>query len=403
MGTLFVGHGGLHMPSSEAYGRAMGAVAVPPGIKLQFFSEITQINYDNAYEDWAVDWMYRWGEIKANPPFKPLDHRHATYNFTLTSLFDGDSTAAQKMLRLAKKLMPNDDVYLADVYGDIQVCNGSPSTCPTDPRQHRLHNCSGILGQFRGDLYWLACPGIVGLEHKTNPTYNDDDDAREPADAEDREWLANWREIREALRGGTLFDWNYFGDNPDNIVHFAERYLAYEGENAFRQVLYPQLNVPQKNLLFANYAMADRMVKLGLGRDRPAEVESALSPKILIQYYSDILTDSPNQIELVKAGIRGLELDVALEVCADPDLCRLLDGWDPMRQPYPNPQIEDRYRSIQIGNLINKYRAFLETGQHEEVHRQLAELDRSDPDAASRVRADATLSEMLATAPMDED
>jgi hypothetical protein len=47
----------------------------------------------------------------------------------------------------------------------IRLCDGTPATCPTDPRQvaaGATHTCSGILGTYSGDLYWLACTSIVG-------------------------------------------------------------------------------------------------------------------------------------------------------------------------------------------------------------------------------------------------
>jgi hypothetical protein len=41
------------------------------------------------------------------------------------------------------------------------LCNGTTVTCPTDPRQRRTHGCTGLLARFTGDLYWIACTGIV--------------------------------------------------------------------------------------------------------------------------------------------------------------------------------------------------------------------------------------------------
>lgn len=154
MGYVLLGHGGLEVDSGQI-NADMGTVAIPKGTTIQFYSDTGQ---SLVYGSRDLD---VWAQLQA--PWPPLDSSNVTYNLTLSGaaelwgdeLKNNPSFGGHTLLRAGIDGLPD----------PINLCNGTRDTCPTDPRQvaaGATHTCSGILGKYAGDLFWVACTVVQG-------------------------------------------------------------------------------------------------------------------------------------------------------------------------------------------------------------------------------------------------
>ncbi|MEU0002676.1 hypothetical protein ABZ069_37905 [Streptomyces microflavus] len=152
-----MGHGGLFTDGRTPPG--MEIVAIPAGTTLQFYADSGQ---DLAYGEAQ---LARWQQLR--PQWEPLRAGNVTYNFCLAALpaHDVPSEAQRNEWFGAHEFITPDDGGLP---GEVLLCNGSAETCPTDPRQvveeGAVHQCTGLLGMYTGDLFWLACSSFVGAD-----------------------------------------------------------------------------------------------------------------------------------------------------------------------------------------------------------------------------------------------
>ena len=153
MGYVLLGHGGLELRGG--YPDGMGTVAIPSGTTLQCYSDTGQTLVYGAKR------LDVWEHL--DTPWPPMDSTNVTYNLSLSSakelwdeeLKNNPSFAGHTLIRAGVDGVPD----------PILLCNGTPTTCPTDPRQVAAgwtHNCDGILGTYKGDLYWVACTVVGG-------------------------------------------------------------------------------------------------------------------------------------------------------------------------------------------------------------------------------------------------
>lgn len=153
MGYILLGHGGLELDGGFPEG--MGTVAIPAGTTLQCYSDTGQALVYGAKQ------LDVWEHLAT--PWPPMDSTNVTYNLTLSSakelwdeeLKNNPSFAGHTLIRAGVDGVPD----------PIRLCNGTPQTCPTDPRQvaaGRTHTCDGILGTYKGELYWVACTSVEG-------------------------------------------------------------------------------------------------------------------------------------------------------------------------------------------------------------------------------------------------
>ncbi|MER7578173.1 hypothetical protein [Streptomyces sp. NPDC126514] len=259
MSIILVGHGNFNPPEMESYHPEMGVVAIPDGLTLQFFSEITQVTTDKeALGGWFQDWVVRWPAIKAGAN-APLRKGSVTPNFSLASIFKRKG-AARNFMKLCEKYMPDEEIVLADFspQGRLQMCTGNPAICPTNPKKQGewVHKCNGILGVYAGeDLYWAACTAVTGIEI-SKPF----DTSRVESDTSEK-WQQFWQGA--TLSDAAAYDWTYMGDNPDDIIAFARRYLANQGEGEFKELFLPTLNATQIRRLFVDPFLAKKLAESG--------------------------------------------------------------------------------------------------------------------------------------------
>lgn len=159
MGYILLGHGGLDL-TPGAFDARMEWVAVPQGTTIQFYADTGQgLVYGS--DDLDV-----WSQLQA--PWPAIDSTRVAYNLTLYSareLWDEElkndpDFGGHTLLRAGVDGVPD----------PIQLCTGTPDTCPTDPRAvaaGATHGCDGILGTYTGDLYWLACTSLSGASKST--------------------------------------------------------------------------------------------------------------------------------------------------------------------------------------------------------------------------------------------
>lgn len=152
MAHLFIGHGAL-APAGFTYTEGMGIVAVPPGTTLQFYTDAGQaIRFGDITEAFA--------QLQA--PWPALTSENVTYNLCLTPQ---DDPVADKWVKVTAG--SGHELHSPGRDGQprlIVLCNGTTATCPTDPRQNRAHNCTGLLGRYTGELHWLACTRMMAPE-----------------------------------------------------------------------------------------------------------------------------------------------------------------------------------------------------------------------------------------------
>ncbi|MFF4704767.1 hypothetical protein ACWC4D_29830 [Streptomyces sp. NPDC001288] len=155
MGYVLFGHGGIHLEPGFIHPE-MGTVAIPQGTTLQVYSDAGQTL---VYGAGSLD---IWERLQA--PWGPLDSSQVTYNLVLENseeswqeeLAHHPRFGGHELIRAGRRGVPD----------PIRLCDGTPDTCPTRPEQvaeGATHQCDGILGNFHGDLYWLACTSFVGL------------------------------------------------------------------------------------------------------------------------------------------------------------------------------------------------------------------------------------------------
>ncbi|MEU9256523.1 hypothetical protein AB0D66_32560 [Streptomyces sp. NPDC048270] len=152
-----MGHGGLFTDGRTAPG--MEIVAIPTGTTLQFYADSGQgLAYGEAQ-------LAVWQQLR--PRWEPLRAGNVTYNFCLAPLPPQDvpSEAHRNEWFPGHQFITPGDIGLAR---EVLLCNGSMETCPTDPRQvveeGAVHQCTGLLGTYTGDLYWLACSSFLNAD-----------------------------------------------------------------------------------------------------------------------------------------------------------------------------------------------------------------------------------------------
>ncbi|MFF3159620.1 putative adhesin [Streptomyces sp. NPDC057910] len=144
MGYVLLGHGGLHSSST-----GMDIVAIPHGTTIQYYTEAGQrLLYSSRQLD-------RWDGQRT--PWAALNSSNVTYNLTLESdeeyeneLRNDPALGGHELIRPG----------IGDIPDPARLCEGTPATCPSDPRQVAQgwdHHCGGLLGLLRGELHWLAC------------------------------------------------------------------------------------------------------------------------------------------------------------------------------------------------------------------------------------------------------
>ncbi len=153
MGYILLGHGALNL-DPRVTPKEMEYVAIPQGTTIQFYADAGQgLVYGSSHLD-------IWEQLQA--PWPALDSTRVTYNLALynaaelweNELKNNPQFGGHTLIRAGVGGVPD----------PIRMCTGTPTTCPTDPRQvaaGRTHTCSGILGQYKGDLYWLACSSFI--------------------------------------------------------------------------------------------------------------------------------------------------------------------------------------------------------------------------------------------------
>ncbi|MEV6682960.1 hypothetical protein AB0N09_39785 [Streptomyces erythrochromogenes] len=157
MKYLLIGHGSLN--ADPGFTRPdMEWVGITAGTTLQFYADAGQ---KLAYSVGLRDIRHLVQQMKA--PWAPLDHRNVTYNLRLS----GDSDSWSQEFRDTKEYggytLIRPGIEVAD---RVQLCSGTPDTCPTRPRQTARgdkHRCEGILGRYGGELHWLACTSVTGV------------------------------------------------------------------------------------------------------------------------------------------------------------------------------------------------------------------------------------------------
>lgn len=153
MGYILLGHGDLNLDASAVQG-GMEYVAIPQGTTIQFYADTGQgLVYGS--DDLDV-----WSQL--NTPWPALDSTNVTYNLTLYSAHELWADELKNSPDFSGHTLLRAGVDLPD---PTLLCNGTPETCPTDPRQvatGATHTCSGILGLYSGELFWLACTSVKG-------------------------------------------------------------------------------------------------------------------------------------------------------------------------------------------------------------------------------------------------
>ncbi|MFE5540634.1 hypothetical protein ACFQ78_33525 [Streptomyces sp. NPDC056519] len=157
MGYILLGHGG-HYPQ-DITPPEMECVAIPLGTTIQYYSEAGQ---SLAYGSYELD---RWDSLRA--PWPPLDSSCVTLNMELQGAAEYWDEDLENHPELGghQLIRPGVD----DVPDPFVMCDGTPLTCPTRPDQVLVegmdHQCDGILGRLRGELFWLACTTLFGVDH----------------------------------------------------------------------------------------------------------------------------------------------------------------------------------------------------------------------------------------------
>lgn len=151
MGYVMLGHGALDARGTSP---EMEWVAIHPGTTIQFYADSGQgLWYGSHHLD-------NFEQLQA--PWAPLNSTHVTYNMTLYSarelwdeeLKNSPAFGGHTLIRAGVDGVPD----------PIKMCSGTRSTCPTDPRRivaGDRHRCDGILGQYSGEIFWLACTSFV--------------------------------------------------------------------------------------------------------------------------------------------------------------------------------------------------------------------------------------------------
>ncbi|MFF4369440.1 hypothetical protein [Streptomyces sp. NPDC001594] len=220
MGYILLGHGDLDIDPT-ATPPEMDIVAIPLGTTIQFFADAGQ---NLCYGSQCLD---AWDQLK--PPWPPLDSRHVTYNFSLSSAWEHweEELANDPHFGGHQLIRPG----IGDIPDPVRLCTGTPATCPTSAlrvREGDTHHCDGILGrpEFQGeDLFWLACSpidvtarSVIDAARNGSPSavhLGDDPDqavlwdasAQPDVDAVNVTWLEgapDGQVLRYALGGGVL-------------------------------------------------------------------------------------------------------------------------------------------------------------------------------------------------------
>ncbi|HXC82859.1 MAG TPA: hypothetical protein VNV62_13505 [Trebonia sp.] len=161
MGHIFLGHGGL-LKSDVVNANGFETVAVPPGTTLQFYSDFGQTLM------LSTKMLDLWSKLQA--PWPPLDSSNVTYNLSLSTLAKDMGDVYLHGFINSQEWANGHQVHLPgiDLPEKVMLCTGQPD-CPTDPRpeHNRAHRCGGILAQFTGDLFWLACTSFGSLTPDT--------------------------------------------------------------------------------------------------------------------------------------------------------------------------------------------------------------------------------------------
>jgi hypothetical protein len=212
MGFILLGHGGLDV-DPEVTPKEMEYVAIPQGTTLQFYADSGQ---GLVYGSYRLD---IWEQLQA--PWPTLDSSRVTYNLTLHSagelwdeeLKNNPQFGGHTLVRAGISGVPD----------PLRMCTGTPASCPTDPRavaKGATHTCDGILGTYRGDLYWLACTSFLhsdasvtnaALQGLQDNVRMGEDPEWKPGDSDLEQVAAvNGRNVKDA-GDGTILDYQLGG------------------------------------------------------------------------------------------------------------------------------------------------------------------------------------------------
>lgn len=222
MGYIFLGHGDLDLDPSVTR-PDMEYVAIPRGTTIQFYTDAGQGLVYGRHD------LNVWEQLQA--PWPALDSSRVTYNLTLYNarelwdeeLKDNPQFGGHTLIRAGVGGVPD----------PLRMCTGTPTTCPTDPRQvtaGRKHTCDGILAQYVGDLYWLACTSFAAAKGTDTSTLNAAIGGRS-TDVEmgaDPEWIpgdADFRAIAE-VNGRNV----KAADDGDMIEYLVGGFLCLIGD-----------------------------------------------------------------------------------------------------------------------------------------------------------------------------
>ncbi|MEV6683720.1 hypothetical protein AB0N09_43885 [Streptomyces erythrochromogenes] len=167
MKYLLMGHGALDVDPSALADPDMYRVGVAVGTTLQFYADVGQrLEYAMGTQDVRTV----WNAAKAQTPWAPIDYQGVAANLRLSSAFGQWS---QEFIDTKTFMDPETgDEYtlirpgIEITQDPIQLCTGTPDTCPTRPEQTaqgETHTCDGILGLFAGEMHWLACTGFASV------------------------------------------------------------------------------------------------------------------------------------------------------------------------------------------------------------------------------------------------
>jgi hypothetical protein len=220
-----LGHGVFEVHEDPYDPEDMGVVAIDKGTTLQTYSDTGQALGASKRD------FERFRELV--PPWQPMTHANLTWNFQLTSALDileqhekGDPGFFARVLAPHVPLLAG-----RELSSPALLCTGNPRTCPTDISQVHAdwtHTCSGILGQYKGELHWLACTEVFTDDAEV---YDAVEAARGAAPAvailgadPDSQLAQKWYELERANRQGLDEFWDALSDD-DRQALLADGYI----------------------------------------------------------------------------------------------------------------------------------------------------------------------------------
>lgn len=211
MGYALLGHGGLELAGSFQDGMEM--VAIDAGTTLQVYTDAGQslLMNENDYKNFFS---------KVQAPWPAMDSTNVTLNLELTGNDLNNKLDREHAGFFVQALAPHTPLMAGKELPDpALLCTGDKTTCPTDPRMitgevdgPTAHTCDGILGKYKGELFWMACTVVY-----TDP---DEDDAAALAATK-----KEVSKIVDAARGSAPASAKvgYNPDNPAETWYFLEK------------------------------------------------------------------------------------------------------------------------------------------------------------------------------------